>query len=395
MLDVWPALPLVIWCHGIGSVDNIIAVLEQRDRVCQINLWNVKSSDLGILLAAIQQPFPELRHLSLHSLGETVPVVPDSFLGGSAPRLEFLQLNRIPIPGLLKLILSATHLVDLYLTNIPHSVYISPEAIVTTLSMLNYLEELSLQFQSPRSCPDQASRRLPPSSCSALSVLRTFIFKGVSEYLEDLLARIDAPRLNTLEIAFFNDIAFDTPQFTQFVGRTPMSGEPIRARIVLRNVAASINLFQASALGQLKVKILCRGLDWQLSSLEQLCTSCLPSLSKLEDLYIYEDPDSQPLWKDDIENGLWLQLLHPFTAVKNLFLSEQFALRVEPALQVLTEGRTMEVLPALQNIFLDRLDSPGPAQEGIGTFVAARRVASHPITVSSWANSDTDKVYYY
>jgi hypothetical protein len=103
-----------------------------------------------------------------------------------------------------------------------------------------------------------------------------------------------------------------------------------------------------------------------------------------EDLYAYEGRDSQPDWKDDIENGLWLQLLHPFTAVKNLYLSEQFALRIGSALQELAEGRTTEVLPALQNMFLEGLESSEPVQEGIGKFLAARQVASRPITVSRW-----------
>ena len=111
----------------------------------------------------------------------------------------------------------------------------------------------------------------------------------------------------------------------------------------------------------------------------------------LEDLYAYEDRDSQPDWKADIENGVWLQLLHSFTAVKNLYLSEELALHIGPALQELVEGRTMEVLPALQTIFLEGLESSGPVQEGIAKFVAARQVASRPIAVSSWANSGLDK----
>jgi hypothetical protein len=111
----------------------------------------------------------------------------------------------------------------------------------------------------------------------------------------------------------------------------------------------------------------------------------------LEDLYIYEDRYLQPDWKDDIENGLWLQLLHPFTAVKNLYLSKQFALRIGPALRELTEGRTTEVLPALQNIFLGELQPSGPVQEGIRQFVASRQVTDHPITVSRWGNSDSEQ----
>ena len=396
MLDIWPALPLVIMCFKeIGSADNIIAGLERRDRVCQIILGSVPSSDLEILLAAMQQPFPELTYLAIWLGDNYVSVVPDSFLGGSAPRLEDLYLKGIPFPGLPKLLLSASHLVYLYLYDIPHSGYISPEVMVTALSMLTSLEELTLEFRSPRSCPDQASRRPPPSTRSVLPILGYFTFKGVSEYLEDLVACIDAPRLNELKITFFNDIVFDTPRFIQFITRTPTSRALEKAHITLQNRDANLDFSsQTSGNGKVWVKILCRGLEWQISSLEQVCTSCLPSLSMLEDLYIYEDPFSPPDWKDDIESGLWLQLLHPFTAVKNLYLSEQFALRIGRALQELAEGRTTEVLPALQFMFLEGLESSGPAQEGIGKFVAARQLASRPIAVSSWVNWDSDNIYY-
>jgi hypothetical protein len=64
------------------------------------------------------------------------------------------------------------------------------------------------------------------------------------------------------------------------------------------------------------VKILCRELDWQVSSLEQVCTSFLTPLTTMEDLYIYERPFWQPHWQDNIENSLWLEPLHPFTDAK-------------------------------------------------------------------------------
>ena len=393
-LYVWPALPLVIWYNGDhrrGSVDNVIAVLERRDRVCRINVENVQSSDLEILLAAMQQPFPELTYLSIYSEDETVSVVPDSFLGGSAPSLQSLWLSGIPFPGLPILLLSATHLYNLHLLNLPHSGDTSPDMMVTALSSLTSLEYFTLKFQSPRSCPDRASRRLLPSTRSVLPVLTRFCFKGASEYLENLVSRIDAPQLNDLGITFFNDIAFDTPQIMQIISRSPTSRALEKVNITLRNRDSNLDFSsRTSGDGKVNVGILCQGLDWQLSSLEQVCTSCLPPLSTLEDLYIYEDPYSQPDWKDDVDNGLWLQPLHPFTAVKNLYLSEQFALRIGPALQELAEGRTAEVLPALQNIFLKGLQPSGPVQEGIRQFVASRQVTSRPIAVSRWDNPDPE-----
>jgi len=41
MLDIWPALPIVISGNGSPTpgVDNITAALGRNDRACEINLW--------------------------------------------------------------------------------------------------------------------------------------------------------------------------------------------------------------------------------------------------------------------------------------------------------------------------------------------------------------------
>jgi hypothetical protein len=336
----------------------------------------------------MQQPFPELRYLALwgDDHGETV-VAPDSFLGGFAPRLESLSLRLLPFPGLPKLLLSTTHLVSLYLFDIPHSGYFSPDAMAAALSTLTKLEDLVLIFTSPESCPDLETRRLPPSTRSVLPVLDYFSFKGVSEYLEDLVTDIDAPRLNRLRITFFNDSVFDTPQLIQFISRTPISSALEKVRIALWDRGARVTFLYGSM--ELKVEILCEGLDWQLSSLEQVCTSCLPFLSALKDLYIYSRPLFKEDWKDKIEHRVWLGLLHPFTTMKNLYISEEIALLIGPALQELVEGRTTETLPSLENVSLEGLESSG---HGIGQFVAARQVSSHPVTISRWANLENDTI---
>ena len=171
-LDIWPSLPPIIQSYSafqIGSVDNIVAVLERSDRVCQIHLVNLQSSDLEMIFAAMQQPFPELTDLSLQFRCGAVPVVPESFLGGSAPRLQNLRLYGISSPGSPKLILSATHLVGLTLRDIPHSGYIPPDVMVTALSSLTSLQGLTLKFRSPRSCPDQATSASLDTLCPSRS----------------------------------------------------------------------------------------------------------------------------------------------------------------------------------------------------------------------------------
>ena len=99
-LDVWPAaLPLLIQgCVVKTSVDNVIAELEQSNRICQINLHLTLLIEK--LWTAMEVPFPELAilYLSHQDLSGVSPpiVLSDSFLGGSAPpRLRILGLNAI------------------------------------------------------------------------------------------------------------------------------------------------------------------------------------------------------------------------------------------------------------------------------------------------------------
>ena len=395
-LDVWPSLPLIIWgganlAQGLTYVSNIIAVLERSGRVVEIGFSTDDDRELENVLEAMQVPFPELTRLGFWSGGGIVSVLPNSFLGGSTPRLQFLMLHRIPFPGLPKLLLSATHLVELHLVDIPHSGYISPEAMVTSLSTLTSLVILTLKFESRLSRPDWANRRLPPPTRSVLPVLSSFYFKGACEYLEDVVTCIDSPQLNKLSITWFDQIVFGMPQLIQFISRSPILETFEKAIVDFSKYTATVKLSsQTSGYGTLNMAISCIELDWQVSSMEQVCTSCLPPLSPLEDLYIYGHLFWPPVWQDNIENTLWLELLRPFTGVKNLYLSDKFASLIIPALQELTGGSTTEVLPTLENIFVEELQPSGTVQASIRQFAATRQVTGHPIAVSRWDNSKED-----
>jgi hypothetical protein len=395
-LDIWPSLPLVICVVYfidekypiIASLDNIIAALEHNDRVRQIDLPSLKSSQFGYVMdsAAVQKPFPELTHLHLGGSFDG-PMLPDSFLGGTAPRLRSLHLSDVRFPGLPKLLLSAIHLVklDLYISRFV--CYIPPEAMATTLSALTNLECLRLRFPYPR--PPLDTRRPPPPppplTRSILPSLTKIRFRGASEYLEEILARIDAPRLNELHITFVSPIMFDTPQLFQFVSRRPTLRVPERGHIAFNSTAIIVKFpSQASDYGVLSVEIPSMASEWQLSSIKQVCISSLPPVSMLEDLYIFEDREYPPHWQDDVENTLWLELLHPFAAVKNLYLCGKIVAHIAPALQEFVGGRTTELLPTLENIFLEGLQRSGPLHEGIEKFVTARQLTSHPVAVSRW-----------
>src|SRR5258707_15851464 len=129
----------------------------------------------------------------------------------------------------------------------------------------------------------------------------------------------------------------------------------------------------------LELGISCRQSDWQLSSLAQIYSSALPQalIHTTEHLYIC-DRFLPPHWQDDIEDGQWLEVLHPFTSVKYLYLSRELTPSIAPALQELVGERVTEGFPALKSLFLQELTPAGPGEEAIGKLVAARQRAGHP-----------------
>jgi hypothetical protein len=381
MLNIWPALPIDVSCNGheVWGVDNIIAALEHSDRIGNLDFID-PPLQFDRVLAAMQQPVPILRELLLwFKEGTAPPVVPDSFLGGYAPQLEKLSLSRIPFPGLPKLLLSTTHLVHLILSTIPDSGYISPEAMVAGLSVLTRLKRFNIRFESSQNRPDLNSQRPPPPPRPLLPALTELEFEGASEYLEDLVARIDAPLLNHLTITFFHQPIFNTPRLADFISRTPKLKTHIEARVFFCGQYVEVKIDRA-----LRLKLSCEQSDRQFSSLAQVCRSSFPRafILAVEHLYFLENG----FWKlqPDIENGQWLELLRPFGAVKHLYLCPVFIRSIAPALQDLVGERLTEVLPALQTIFLDEKLPSRLVPEAIGQFVAARQLAGHSIAISSW-----------
>jgi hypothetical protein len=389
MLDIWPALPIVI-STGFpllaSGVTNIISALRQHNRVCKIDIAGVPNSLLKEF-AEMQEPFPALTELSLWSFDKNAPVLPDSFLGGSAPSLRSFYLSGIPFPGLPKLLLSTHHLVTtLLLLDIPRSGYISPEAMVTALSTLTSLKFLKLEFQYPRSQADRASRRPPPLTRVALPALTRFWFKGDSECLEDIVSRLEAPLLSYTEITFFNQLIFDTPLLRHFISHTATFREAYQAYISCHRNNVRFSLYPRNGTEDERVtlSISCKPLDWQISSLAQVCSTSFPLLM-LErlNIVIETDPNSPLKWQDEMEDTQWLELLHTFTSVKNLHLSKDSAALIAPALQELSGERVTEMLPALGNLFLEESQPSEPVKEAIEKFIAARQLSGCPVTTLS------------
>lgn len=306
-------------------------------------------------------------------------VLPEEFLGGSAPLLQSLSLWGIAYRGILNLMLSTNHLVELHLFDTPHSGYVSPNAMVTCLSGMPNLKTLSIGFRSPQSRPDPSSQRFPPPTRVALPAPTNFWFNGVSEYIEDFVSLINVPQLDNLDISFFNQLIFDIPRLHDFLARTETFNSHNRAAVRFHGHAVYFNLESRLSLG-----ISCTKSDWQISSITQICGQILPLFPALECLDIGEGTMPPPHWQDDVENTQWLELLRRFPALKDLYLDWEFAPRVSPALQEIAGERAICVLPKLENIFVEGLQSSESVGRAIRQFVAARQLSDHPVTLHRW-----------
>lgn len=241
----WPEFPLtlhysIFWDVGDEDAHDLIAVLEQPDRVHRVNLSlesSVWSSDSKVddVLEEMSVPFPALTHLDLTGPDpdddneRIVIALPDDFLGEFAPCLQHLFFHEITFQELPQLLLSARGLVSLQLEAIPPDAgygYVSPEAMVGGLAELTRLRTLRIEFRFPQDPPYSGSneglekgRRPEPPMRAVLPALTGFVFSGESKYLEDLVARIDMPSVEDIKIDYFPPV-FEVRQLSQFIGRT-------------------------------------------------------------------------------------------------------------------------------------------------------------------------------
>jgi hypothetical protein len=177
ILDCLPPFPLVMVYGGfpmfpspaLVDEDNIMAALEQADRVCSISL--TFSSSLLKKLSTISEPLSGLEYLVLRSQNKAESTLPGAFCWGH--RLRTLHSTRIAFPSLPQLLLPSQDLVDICLHEIPAVGYFSPEAFANALCGMNQLQTLSLHFLSlppPANLPRLASTARGPR-CSPSSHL--------------------------------------------------------------------------------------------------------------------------------------------------------------------------------------------------------------------------------
>ena len=390
-LLIWPTLPIVIRYSNTGTslrsegVGNVIAALRRANRVCHVEL-NVTNSMLETMVALMQEPFPELTHIDIFSVSTDGGrgVLPKGFLGGSAPaRLQEISFHNLSFPSLPTFLLSTSNLISLTFSDIPPTDYIAPEAMITCLVVLHRLEKLFIGFQSVTSRPDRV--RPPLFTRNVLPALTSFTFNGACEYLEDLVAQIDSPRLRDVCVDCWNPLV-GTPvaQLPEFVDRTigPKLTIFSHAQIGYSGGTFSFIMYNPELhpfwdSGPARVVFSCDGIGWRVSHVAQVLSRfSSATLSNVIHLELNADDEEGPELQC-MTNFEWLDLLEQFPKVKTLFVSSEVSGYVAFALEDITEDMVTEVLPSLEFIYLDTRAVP----LSVENFVAVRRLAGRPVIV--------------
>jgi hypothetical protein len=214
--------------------------------------------------------------------------------------------------------------------------------------------------------------------------------------LEDLVARIDAPLLDSVNITLFYEETFNVSQLGEFMRRTRRFQALNEAHVdfdpegvMVTSTPPTQTVDKPSGF-----RISNGYSSWELSSLMQILTSLFSSICTVEHLYIYGPDDLLLDWKDAVQEVQWPEILLSFTSVKCLYLCKEIAQCLAPILQELVrvEGSATIVLPVLEIVFFE--DEPsGPVQEAIGLSVAARQSSGHPVVASHWSHVRTPELY--
>jgi len=221
----------------------------------------------------------------------------------------------------------------------------------------------------------------PIRTLVTLPNLRLCFFRCGSAYLEGLLARVETPLLEVLNIWFYNQLTFAVPHLSRFIGRT----ENLRFGFARLSFYRENVILTADGDGQqnkidpFSVTIGCRHVDWQVSAAAQIFGALMPALSAVERLSLsFGDHDVSSEERNEVDRTLWREVLGPFSSVKVLHMDDRLVRNLSISLQPEDGKPPLELLPQLKElIYFNR-----SASDAFTSFIQSRQVVGRPVALT-------------
>jgi hypothetical protein len=387
MLAHSPHFPLILLYatkRDITTDDEqgMFFALKQRDRILRVYLITQDTSLLEKFIAVMDEEFPILEYLIIgpptkDNLDEsTILTFPETF---QAPHLRLLRLGAFAIPMGSQLLTTAVSLVTLYLVMEHPSTYFYPNALLQCISLMPQLETLAIYFSVPIRDVEMQLTQTPIIAPVTLPNLHYFRFRGVSTYLEALVHRITAPRLERLNIELYNQLTFSVPCLLEFMNTTGnLRFDTAVFKFVGRHVKVEV-YYRGEHGYAFGIRIFCWHLDWQISSMAQISNSLSQMFSAVDHLILQHEVHGRSSEEhDEVDRTEWRRLLRPFRNVKTLRIAEGLVEDLSHCLQLEDGELPLELLPELQELaYSGRGDT-----EAFTSFIDTRRNAGRPVTLA-------------
>jgi hypothetical protein len=245
------------------------------------------------------------------------------------------------------------------------------------------LESLAIAFTFPVPNRD-VERQLthtPITTHVTLPNLRLFWFRGASAYLEAVVCRITTPRLENLQIRLFKQLTFSVPRLLQFMDTTE-NFRFDKAMIRFRDKDIYVEMFvRAADTYAFAVQIDCRHLDWQVSSMAQICNGLSQVFSAVEHLVLQRDVYTSSRSSEehnDVDRIEWRKLLRSFSNMKTLRVEYGLVEEISRCLRLEDGEPPLELLPELQQL---TYPGSGDAADAFTSFIDSRQNAGRPVTL--------------
>ena len=382
MLQLSLPLPLTVEYrseNGITAEDEegLLLALEHRDRIRHLRLV-LPVRDLQKFVMEIGEEFPILENLIVHPWAKdnTALMLPETL---QAPNLRHISLFGFTCPIQSRLHPTAVGVISLHLLINHPSAYFQPNILLQWISFMPQLDNLAIIFTFPVPNRD-VERQLthtPITTHITLSNLRVFAFRGVSAYLEAVVCRITTPRLEDLQIRFFKQLTLSVPRLELFTNTT----EYLRLEnpVIAFWDEQVVMYFRDANKYPFIVGVYCWHLDWQVSSMAQICNTLSQAFSAVEHLVLRHNVHSR---SSEEHNGVdrieWRNLLRSFSNLKTLLVEDGLVEQISRCLRLGDGESPLELVPELQVLtYYGRRDT----SDAFTSFIDSRRSTGRPVTL--------------
>ena len=364
--------------------EGIMLALEQRDRVCRVRLW-ISASKLQRLIVAIDEEFPVLEYLIMQPLEldkNMALMLPETL---RAPRLRHVMVTSFAFPMGSRLLTNAVGIVTLCLYVNHPDAYFQPNTLLRWISLMSQLETLVIffYFSVPNHDVERQLIHTPIIPHITLPNLRFLVLQGGSAYVEAVIRRIIAPRLEKLDIWFYKQLTFSVPCLLQFMDTAAnLRFDTAKFEFLENSVYAGVYLREEVDVAQiimipLFIVVHSWHLDWQVSSVAQIFNSLRQIFSTVEHLTLEHRQHSRSSEEhNEVDRSEWHKLFGSFSKVKTLRVGDGLVKEVSRSLRLEDGDDPLELLPELQSLTYSGI---GDTDDAFTSFINSRQNSGNPV----------------